>query len=193
MGLFDTPQLLNVQTADGTALTAAAEGLLLPVFRMPARFMKPGRTLHVILFGKASNAVTTPGTLTLRARWGGLTGTVLGASAALTQNVIVQDDKSWMWEMWITARSLTSFITYGRIIRGNAAAAVVADMTPDLFPASGLAAVTVDQSAESSLAFTAESSVTTASIICLASLVRLVTGPYHDHNGGGEFLRYAGL
>jgi len=155
----------------GPALTAAAEALLVTDVSIQAGYMYPGRVLHLHLAGKASNAVTTPGTLTFRVRWGGLAGTLLVASAALAQNVIAQTDKTWTLDVWIlclTVGATGTFLTWGVAQRGNCAAAAVADITPDMLPAASLAAVTVDTTTAKLLSVTAEPSLTTASITALA-------------------------
>lgn len=163
-------ELLYRQIGNGPTLTAAAEALLVADISIPPFYMMVGRLLCVRLFGKASNAVTTPGTLTLRIRWGGLAGVVLVASAAMTQNVIVQTDKTWFAEADIrcdTEGSTGTFVTAGRIVRGNQAAAAVADITPDMWPAASLAPVTVDTTVAKLLSITAQPSLTTASITCM--------------------------
>lgn len=163
-------ELLYQQVGNGPTLTAAAEALLVADISIPAMYMVVKKVLGVRLFGKASNAVTTPGTLTLRIRWGGLAGVVLVASAAMTQNVIVQTDKTWTAEAEIrcdTEGATGTFVTCGNIERGNQAAAAVADMTPDMWPAASLAAVTVDTTVAKLLSITAQPSLTTASITCM--------------------------
>lgn len=167
MSMQSWQELIFASLVDGPTLTAASEALLVQDVTIPANYMYPGRILRATIGGKASNAVTTPGTLTLRARWGGLAGTVLAASAALTQNVIVQTDKTFWWEMFITCRSVGAsgaFMTFGTAHRGNCAAAAVADITPDLIPANSNAAVTVDTTIAKILSFTAQPSLGTASI-----------------------------
>lgn len=161
-------ETLSVQGA-GSAITSTASEL--PLFSdvsIPANYMVPGRVLNITMAGKVSNAVTTPGTMTFRVRWGGVGGTVLVASAALTQNVIVQTDKTWFAQIsiqCITNGATGTFLTWGHMQRGNCAAAVVADMTPDLLPASGLAVVSsLDTTTVKLLSITAQSSVTSASI-----------------------------
>lgn len=163
-------ELLYEQVGNGPTLTAAAEALLVADISIPPMYMVAKRILTVRMFGKASNAVTTPGTLTLRARWGGLAGVVLMASAALTQNVIVQTDKTWWLEFDIqcqTEGATGTFLTAGRAQRGNCAAAVVADITPDMLPAVSLAPVTVDTTILKLLSITAQPSLATASITCM--------------------------
>ncbi len=167
MSLQSWQETIFAQLADGPTLTAAAEALLVTDVSIPANYMYPGRVLRATIYGKASNAVTTPGTLTLRARWGGLAGVSLAASAALTQNVIVQTDKTFWWQMHIICRTngaTGTMMAHGTAHRGNQAAAAVADMTPDLIPASGAVVATVDTTIAKLLSFTAQPSLTTASI-----------------------------
>lgn len=190
-----TSELINTQVTDGATITAAAEALLVTSAPLPAHYFRPGRLVRALLVGKASNAATTPGTLTLRCRWGGIAGTVLAASPALTQNVIAQTDVTWIWNLNILCRAGGSggnLLTFGDVVRGNRAAAAVADITPDLIPAGTLAEVAVDVSVASSLSFTAESSVTTASITCMGFVLESVGNEYANIGGGGEFVRSVG-
>lgn len=163
------PEVIAVYP-QGSALTAAAEALLVNDVVIPAGYMIPGRLLKLVLTGKASNAVTTPGTLTFKVRWGGISGTVLVSSAALTQNVAAQTDKTWTLEIYIlclTTGTSGTFLTWGVAQRGNCAVGATSDITPDLLPASGNAAVTVDTTVEKNLSVTATPSLTTASIQAL--------------------------
>lgn len=163
-------ELIYEQVGSGPTLTAAAEALLVSDVSIPPAYMVAKRILCVRIFGKASNAVTTPGTLTLRIRWGGLAGVVLVASNAMTQNVIVQTDKTWFAEadiQCLTEGATGTFLTCGRIVRGNQAAAAVADMVPDMWPAASLAPVTVDTTILKLLSITAQPSLATASITCM--------------------------
>lgn len=167
-GIWD--ELIYEQMGNGPTLTAAAEALLVQDVNIPMNYMVARRVLGVVMWGKASNAVTTPGTITFRIRWGGIGGVVLVASAALTQNIIVQTDKTW-W-LWAEIQCQTegatgTFLTAGTMERGNQAAAVVADMTPDMLPAASLAPVTVDTTIAKLLSITAQPSLATASITCM--------------------------
>jgi hypothetical protein len=136
--------------------------------------MKAGRILKLTLTGKASNAVTTPGTLTVKIRWGTISGTVLVTSAALTQNVAAQTDKTWTLEAYIlclTSGTTGTFLTWGTMHRGNCAVGAVGDITPDMLPASSNAAVTVDTTIEKALTVTVTPSLATASIQCLGGVL----------------------
>ena len=94
-----------------------SESLLVPDVVIPAMYMYPGRTFALRLAGKISNVVTTPGTITLRVRWGGITGTILVASAAIAQNIVAQTDDTWMLDLLIACRTIGatgSFLTSGK-------------------------------------------------------------------------------
>jgi len=176
MSMQSWEEVINVQLAAGSALTAAAEALLVSDVSIPANYMYPGRVLRATLSGIASNAVTTPGTLTLRARWGGVAGTALADSGALTQNVAAQTDRVWLWQIWIvcvTSGATGTFRTFGQICRGNCAIAAVADIAenPTLFPRGTNALVTVDTTIAKLLSFTAQPSLTTASITAQSYLL----------------------
>jgi hypothetical protein len=157
----------------GTAIASSTtESLLVSDVNIPANYMYPGRILRITLAGKCSNVVTAPGTQTFRVRWGGISGTVLVASAALTQNVAAQTDKTWFADLYIqcvSAGATGSFMTYGHMQRGNCAVGAVGDIFPDMLPAGSLAAVTVDTTTSKALSISAQASVSTSgtSIQCL--------------------------
>lgn len=148
----------------GSAITAAAEAKLTSDFVFPASWFMPGVTIRLTGVFKASNVVTTPGTIQFRVRWGGLTGTVLVDSGALTQSTSAQTDKTGFFEIFIkclTAGATGTFLTYGTMVRGNA---VSASPVPDILPPASLAAVTVDTTAATALSVTVQPSLGTASI-----------------------------
>lgn len=164
-------QTLFVMPSPAAAITGNTEALLVPDVPVLANFMYPGRLLHGRVFGKASCVVTTPGTQTFKLRWGGIAGTVLATSAALTQNVAAQTDDTWLFDFYvqcISAGVLGTFLTYGHFVRGNRAVGALADITPDLIPATGLANVVVDSTVDKLLSLTYTSSVTTASITAMS-------------------------
>jgi hypothetical protein len=95
MGQQNFTDILRASYVDGPTLTAAAEALLFPDYTFPADWWKVERAVRLTMYGRASNAVTTPGTIQFRLRWGGLAGILLCDSGALTQNVAVQTNKTW--------------------------------------------------------------------------------------------------
>ena len=92
--------------ADGTAVTAAAETILVPDFTLPAYYMYQGRALKYTLFGRLSSAVTTPGTFTMRQRWGGVGGVSMAASGAWAPETgTVATNLAWYCGITPSARS----------------------------------------------------------------------------------------
>lgn len=150
--------------SDAAAVTGTAEGLLVPSKTLVADYMTPGRTLRCRMVGLISNIVTTPGTLILRARWGGITGTVLAVSAALAQNTAAQTNDQIELEFQIVCRSngsAGSMFTSGKVFQGNAPTAPAFA----LIPASGNVVVgSLDTTIAQALSFTAQFSLTGNSI-----------------------------
>src|SRR5678809_1003938 len=75
---------------DETALTAAAEGLLVADKTIPGGFFVERRLLSLRVRFKFSNVITTPGSITFRVRWGGLAGTILAQTSAIALNTTAQ-------------------------------------------------------------------------------------------------------
>lgn len=164
MSMQSWQETIATIVADSTAVTGTAEALLVPAITLPANYMYPGRVIRASVKGLISNIVTTPGTVLFRARWSGLAGTVLAASAALTQNTAAQTNDAFELEFLITCRSVGtsgSMFTSGKIFQGNAPTAP----TFSLIPATGNAVVTaLDTTVAQSLALTAIFSLTGNSI-----------------------------
>lgn len=160
-------EVISVLVADGMTITAASEALIVPDVSIPANYMYPGRVLRGRLWGKSSQVITTPGTLQVRIRWGGLAGTLLADSGAMTtRSSSASTNETWSIEFDITCRAVGtagSFVTFGRMERRNKLNASATDAQPDLIPASGPAAVTVDTSIAKLLSITFTPSVATGS------------------------------
>jgi hypothetical protein len=160
MSLQTWSETIFSSVADATAVGTTGEQLAVPNITLPANYMYPGRVLRARLLGIISNIATTPGTITLRARWGGLSGTVLAASAALAQNTSAQTNDAIDLEFIITCRSngsAGSMFTTGRVLQGNAVT------IPSWFsiPANGNAVVgSLDTTIAQALSFTGQFSLT---------------------------------
>lgn len=169
MSIQSWQETIFASLADSTAVTGTAEAIVVPDITLPANYMYPGRVLYARIAGKISNVVTTPGTITLRARWGGVAGTVLAVSDAISQNIIVQTDDSWEAEFWITCRTAGasgSFLTSGKAFFGNAIAASAGQVI--LIPSASNAVVgSLTTVAATALSFTAKFSVNLNSITAL--------------------------
>jgi hypothetical protein len=165
-------ELLDSITADGTQISnTVTETIVCPDFNIPAFYEYPGRTLRLWAFGVNSNVVTTPGTLTARVRWGGVTGTVLLASAAQGLDTTAHTNALWALQAHIvcrTAGSAGTFMSGGWFECFNLLSSTAANLLPALLGsagapgASGNVAVTVDTTVAKLLSITAAFSVATS-------------------------------
>ncbi len=185
MGANNWVETLDSITADGAQISnTVSETIICPDFSIPAYYMVPGRTLRIYAFGVMSNVVTTPGTLTMRVRWGGVAGTVLVASAAQGLDTTARSNSLWMLEAWIACRSSGasgSFMS-GGIFMGNVLSSTAANLLPALLGsagaplASGNAAVTVDTTTAKLLSVTAQFSVATSptNLTCQNRVIKVI-------------------
>lgn len=102
--------LLISQQADGAALnTSTTETSILPgqaKFTLPANYLQDvGQTLRLRAMGRISNIVTTPGTLTLRVKFGSI---IVATSGALALNVAAKTNVTWILDWDLTVRSVGS-------------------------------------------------------------------------------------
>lgn len=77
---------LVVDLADGAQiLNSTSETIICPDFQFTANDPRiyPGAQFNIKCYFEVSNVVTTPGTLTMRVRWGGVAGTLLATTAAV--------------------------------------------------------------------------------------------------------------
>jgi hypothetical protein len=118
--------LIQAQS-DGTAVTGTSEGSLLPgqaKFTLPANFLTyVGQTLRIRASGRISNIATTPGTLTLRVKFGSI---VVAASSANQLNTTARTNETWVLEWSLTTRSVgqtttATFMHTGQMTTGSAA------------------------------------------------------------------------
>lgn len=163
---------LDITIADGTQISnSAAEAIVCPDFSIPAFYMAPYKSIYIWAFGVNSNVVTTPGTLTLRVRWGGVAGTILLASAAQGLDTTARTNALWALECYIvcrTAGATGTFMSGGLMQNINLLSSTAANLLPALLGsagaplASGNAAVTVDTTAAKLLSVTGQFSVATS-------------------------------
>lgn len=117
MSLQTWEELLTSTIDDATQISnTTTETIMIPDTPIPARYWYPGRTIKATLRGKLSCVVTTPGTLTLRARYGGVAGTLLCASAALGMNIVAKTASQVAMEFLITCRANGNSATSGTLI-----------------------------------------------------------------------------
>lgn len=163
---------LDIIDADGTQVSnTTTETIICPDFSIPGFYMTKYKTLYIWAFGVNSNVVTTPGTLTMRVRWGGVAGTVLLATAAQGLDTTARTNALWNMEAKIvcrTAGATGTFMSGGIWAQINVLSSTAANLLPALMGsagtplASGNAAVTVDTTTAKLLSVTAQFSVATS-------------------------------
>jgi hypothetical protein len=145
-------------TSSGTAVAnTTTETILFPNITIPANYMQDGRTLRLRVFGQYSTTATP--TIIFTLRWGGVAGTVLCKTAAVTLPTVTA--AAWDLDIILTTRSNGSTGTV--MANGHASAGAAAD-TP--LTAGGVltpAAVTVDLTADTALSITGTWSAASAS------------------------------
>lgn len=168
-GVQGWEEALESITADGTQiLTSTTETIICPDFNFPAYYMAAGRTLRIWSFGVMSNIVTTPGTLTMWTRWGGVAGVVLTQSAAQGLDTTARTNSLWMTIVNIVCRSAGSSgsAISGGILFGNVLSTTAANLLPALLGSAGaplantpITAVTIDTTVAKLLSCTAKFSI----------------------------------
>jgi hypothetical protein len=163
---------LSIIQADGTQISnTTTETIICPDYSIPAFLMSPSRTIYIWGFGVNSNVVTTPGTLTVRVRWGGVGGTQLLSTAAQGLDTTARTNALWNMEAKIVCRSegaTGTFMSGGIWAQINVLSSTATNLLPALMGsagtplASGNAAVTVDTTTAKLLSVTAQFSVATS-------------------------------
>jgi hypothetical protein len=107
--------------ADGTqVLNSTTETIMCPDFTFAADVMEVGDAFKYTLLGSISTVITTPGTITLRLRWGGVGGTSLAASGAFAPDPdAASTTVSYCVEWYVVTRSVGSagsMLAMGKIV-----------------------------------------------------------------------------
>lgn len=176
-------EVLRSMIADGTAITSASETIMVPDFTIPAGYMYPGRTLKYTLFGRQSTVITTPGTITLRLRWGGVGGTALAASGAFAPDPTAAATNLTVGVEWyVVCRAVGSsgsLFAVGTVEWSDyddaTVATIVGNLNMRLAPTATPAAVTVNTDTANALSPTYQSSVATASFTNHIAILEALT------------------
>ena len=164
-------EALSWATADGTAMAnTTTEAILFPNITIPANYMQDGRNLRVTAYGRYS--VTATPTLTFALRWGGVSGTIIAQTGAITCGSGVTAGQ-WKLHALIQTRSngaTGTLFTMGEVILHEDAVAVAGTVTNygmvNPMASAGVttpAAVTVDLTADTALSITGDWSAASAS------------------------------
>ena len=96
-------------TVDGPTLTAAAAASCIPTASriiLPNNFFYVGRQMKIVMHGRISCAVTTPGTARLDVRMGPSGTIVVFDTGALNLNIVAKTTVPFLWECWLTCRAV---------------------------------------------------------------------------------------
>lgn len=150
-------------TADGTAVAnTTTETILFPNISIPANFMQDGRLLYLRAFGKLSTTGTP--TMIFALRWGGVAGTLLATTEAITNGSGVAN-VNFDIDALIQTRANGS--SGSLIVMGNACIHTSSTaVATNVFGVSGYdapAAVSVDLTADTPLSLTAKWGAASAS------------------------------
>lgn len=176
---------LVVDLADGAQiLNTTSETIICPDFSFAASDSRvyPGAMFNIKCWFDVSNVVTTPGTLTLRVRWGGVAGTVLATTGAITLSSTARATYSGSLDcdlIWRTIGSAATCFAMGEVHLNDVP--VAADSAPQsvyTMTAGGAnvpAVVTaLDTTTAKALSVTAQFSVATATTQLTNHLRRLL-------------------
>jgi hypothetical protein len=162
---------LDAIISDGTQISnTTTETIVCPDYNFPANYFAPGRVIRIYAWGVNSNVVTTPGTLIVRVRWGGVAGVVLVASAAQGLDTTARTNAMWFLDTIVVCRAQGSsgtFLSGGRLAQHNLLSSTAANLLPALLGSAGApnananAGVSVDTTTAKLLSITAQFSVTT--------------------------------
>ena len=164
-------ETVAVATADGTAIAnTTTEAIIFPNNTIPANFLQGDRCLRLTAYGRHSTTATP--TLTFALRWGGVSGTVISQSGALTCGSGVTA-APWKVQVLIQTRSNgstgTVFVQGEAMCWDDAVGSTGSATNAPGIAAMGSAgaatpaAVTVDLTADTALSLTADWSAASAS------------------------------
>jgi len=161
----------RVLTSDGAqVLNTVTETIMVPDFSFAADSLEVGDAFQYTLFGDLSTVITTPGTITMRLRWGGVAGTVLAASGAFAPDpTAASTTLSYYVEYWVVCRATGasgSLFAMGRMqlhdFDDASATTLKGNLDMGMIPTSAPAAVTVNTTTANALSPTVQFSVATA-------------------------------
>lgn len=162
--------------ADGVqVLNTTTETIAVPDYTVPGNWLYGGKQIKIILWGRCSTVVTTPGTVIFATRWGGVAGTAIVTSKAQRPKVTVSTNSACQVEMLTTWRRTGTAgvaIGMGTCVMGNTigdAAAAGEAVWPDA-PAE---VTSLDTSIAKALSATVKFSVATATTAWTTHMARI--------------------
>lgn len=149
--------------SDGTAIAnSTTETIIFPNVTIPANYMQDGRVLRYTTFGKLSTTATP--TIIFATRWGGVSGSILANTEAITNGSAVTN-VNWAYDGLIQTRA--NGATGSLFLMGTADVHTSATaVSRNVYGVSGYdapAAVTADLTADTALSITGKWSAASAS------------------------------
>jgi len=146
---------LTWATSNGTAVASTnAETIIFPNVTIPANYLQDGRALRLHLFGKLSTTGTP--TMTFAIRWGGVSGTLLATTEAITNGSGVSNVN---WEIDAIIQTQSNGSSGSVLVMGEAKIHTSATaVSQNVFGVSGYdapAPVSVDLTTDTALSVTA--------------------------------------
>lgn len=127
---YSSPLVIDV--ADGTQiLNSTSETIIAPDFTFSANDNRvyQGAAFNIRCWFEVSNVVTTPGTLTLRVRWGGVAGTLLATTGAIALDTTARTSYTGSLDADLVVRSIGaagSMFVIGMVTLNNVPAGAAA-------------------------------------------------------------------
>lgn len=126
-GLYYSDTRQPFMIADQTQITGTSEALIWPAnfTSLVANYFTVGKMVYINAAGKITTAASTPGNLTLTARYGTTTGGTSIAASAATALTTSKTNITWQAELWVCCRATGSgtsgsLICYGRFFTDGA-------------------------------------------------------------------------
>lgn len=165
--------------------TTAAETIIFPNVTLPANYLQDGRALLIRAQGQHSTLGSGTVTLTFRLRWGGVAGTLICATGAITQLVSLTA-AYWDIDLYLQTRSDGATGT----VMANGVVRVFGATAPTIGSATGAPAVapmtnggqttpavaTLDLTADTALSLTVQMGASSASNVVIG-LNYLIVAP----------------
>jgi hypothetical protein len=168
---YNSPLVIDV--ADGAQiLNTTSETIICPDYTFAAGDTRiyQGAAFNIRAWFDVSNVATTPGTLTMRVRWGGVAGTVLASTGGIALSTTARSNYSGSIDLDLVVRSIGSagsMFAMGRCFLNDVPAG--ADSAPQGIYTMGSAGLNVpavvgslDTTTAKALSVTAQFSVSTA-------------------------------
>lgn len=174
--------IARIATDGAQVLNTTTETIMVPDVLLNANYLTVGKTLKYTIYFDVSTVVTTPGTITLALRWGGVAGVVLCTSGAVAPDPTgASTTVSGMVEFLVTGRSEgtagTAFAMGNMILSDYddaSATTIIGNLNMIMIPASAPAVSgSIDTTTQKALSPTVKFSVATATTQFKAHLATL--------------------